>query len=250
MSKPDKSSRKYPDFKPPADNYEITPREVLERFYGKLLGQEVSSAQQHAKTAKPVQQGAVRNIRFDKFLAPGMLDEKIPVRHEKSDYGTPARANHIQGTQEGLGRITMGEHFKYASKIDDSFKVNDTVIPSGPIYNEVLNHEVGHALFPASKGLMNRNATGIDYYDNPEEMVTELAHAQRQQFLNAGKRFDAKSFREFIKNMQKDDKGLQKFSPWTRNALRNVMDRDDEEIERISEVMPGLVGLLQQSNIA
>jgi hypothetical protein len=221
--------------------------DVVSPFYGKNFNQEVGSARQYINSnlSKPVLRGPLRFADFSKFLSPNRVEEKIPVFTALNpDDPRPARANY----NPRLDRIVMGEDFKYGSGKPIVLLTGENkklTLPSiQATYNNVLNHEIGHSMFSAALG-ENMDKTGPDYYNTPNEMITELAHAQRQYYKMTGKRFDSKSFIDFMGKAKTDKKVLDGFAQDTKNALINLLNGSDNEvktrIKQAAEVIPALV---------
>jgi hypothetical protein len=219
--------------------------DVVSPFYGGKLSQEVDKARQYIDStlSEPVTVGPLRGIDFSKFKDPKRITEKIPIYTAKNpDSSAPARANYSRSED----RIVMGEDFKYGTGKPHTIKMNgkDFTLPASSSFLDVLNHEMGHSMFPASMGLYE-DKSGSDYYDAPTEMATELAHAQRQRYRDTGSRFTEKSFIDFMDKARKDKKHLDVFSPSTKDALNNLLDGTEEAIDtrvkQAAKVIPALV---------
>jgi hypothetical protein len=172
--------------------------DVASPFYGKNFNKQVQQAKDYIvkNLSQPIVEGPLRFANFDKFLDPNRVNKKIPVYTAKNpDSSAPARANYDQKAD----RIVMGESFKYGTGKPVEIQMNNKkiILPASSSYQDVLNHEFGHSIFSAGKGL-SLDKSGSDYFDIPNEMITELAHAQRQYYKNTGKRFDEKSFIDFM----------------------------------------------------
>lgn len=219
--------------------------DVVSPFYGKDFNNQVQQARNYIKTnlSQPITEGPVRFANFDRFLDPNRINQKIPVYTAiNPDESSPARANYDQESD----RIIMGESFKYGTGKPVEIQMNNkkVVLPASSSYQNVLNHEFGHSMFPAGKGLYLDKAS-IAYYDSPIEMITELAHAQRQYYKNTGKRFNETSFVDFMNRAKNNNKLLDMFAPNTQNALKNLLDGSSDEVEtrvkQAAKAIPGLV---------
>lgn len=227
---------------------EVSFREAIDPFYDDGLEREVLSARKYARENllgdKAPTGGPLAGANFDRFLDEKRLDQKIPVLEIKNpDSSQPARAEY-----RSVGdMVVMGEDFKYSTgkpivMSHSGGKV--TTIPNpGSTYDNVFQHEMGHSIFDAKILGGNTKAMGPAYYDNPVELITELAHAQRQQFKKTGKRFDEKSFIEFMGRAGKDPKLLDGFAPNTKNALKNLLNHENKDsyIKQAARVIPALV---------
>jgi hypothetical protein len=236
---------------------EVSFREAISPFYKDALDDEVLAARRYAREnltgEKAPKDGPLSGADFDKFLGDARLDQKITISEAKN----PGESNPIRAYYHPKDdSIVMGEEFKYSTGKpilmmgDEGVK---TIPTRGLTYDDVLQHEMGHSMFKAGSprfgdaedGGWNPNLKGPDYYDNPNEMMTELAHAQRQRFKQMGKRFGAESFEKFLKDVEKNPKLLEEYSPMTRNAIRNLLKGEPEEknmrIKQAAKVIPALV---------
>lgn len=219
--------------------------DVVKPFYKKDFNNQVEQARSYIKKnlSQPTMDGPLRYASFDKFLDPNRIDEKIPIYTAKNpDRSNPARANY----DKNADRIVMGEDFKYGTgkPIQIQTSKGKLTLPASSSYQDVLNHEFGHSIFSAGFGL-NLDKPGSDYFDTPNEMITELAYAQRQYYKITGKRFTEESFIDFMSRAEKNSNLLDNFSPSTRYALKNLLDGKDKEIKtrikQAAKLMPALV---------
>lgn len=217
--------------------------DVVSPFYGEAFTEELNKARRYAADLKEPTQGPVRGADFSKLKDPNRVNEKIPVYTAKNpDSSAPARANY----DTAADRIVMGEDFKYGTGKPVVIDLNGkkVTLPATSSFLDVLNHEMGHSMYPASGGL-RKDKAGPAYFDTPVEMITELAHAQRQRYKTTGKRFTEKSFIDFMNKAKKNEKGLNRFSPMTQDALKNLLEGTDEEVEtrvkQAAKVVPALV---------
>lgn len=217
--------------------------DVVSPFYRGAFNEELDKARRYATELDAPTQGPVRGADFSKLKDPNRAQEKIPVYTAKNpDSSQPARANYNMRTDS----IIMGEDFKYGTGKPVVIEMNgrEVTLPASSSFLDVLNHEMGHSMYPAAKGL-KKDVAGPAYYDIPAEMITELAYAQRQQYKDTGKRFTEESFIDFMNKAKKNEKDLDRFSPMTKDAFRNLLDGTDEEVEtrvkQAAKVIPALV---------
>jgi hypothetical protein len=227
---------------------ELSFKDVIKPFYGGSTDKEISNAAAYANKNYPKikSDSPFRDIVFGEMLLERSTDgksmnDKIPIKHLSPKEGQASPA----GTEFGKARAffdppyrTDGAGVVYMARPSDYYSEKE--------YNQILNHEMGHSMYPGnSKG---EDVGGKNYFKIDGELVTELAHAQRQRFKNKGERFTKESFESFIRDAAKNPKILEDYAPATRTMFKHMIDtavspdeKDQKRFKEAAKLIPALV---------
>ena len=228
---------------------ELSFKDVIKPFYGGSTDKEISNAAAYANKNYPkiLSGSPFRDIGFGAALLARStdgksMDDKIPIKHLSPKEGQASPA----GTDFGIARAffdppyrTNGAGVVYMARPSDYYSEKE--------YNQILNHEMGHSMYSGnSKG---EDVGGKNYFKIDNELITELAHAQRQHFLKNGKRFTKESFESFIKDASKNPKMLDDYAPATRSMFEHIIDtavsKDENDQKRFKEAAKLIPALVQ-----
>jgi hypothetical protein len=236
--------KKYPSFSRANDDpFEVSFSDLLESFYGDKVKDEIKKASDYNQKAFPpivLSNGTVLSESTHPWgenavsgLTDGRLDKPIAVR-TKLDPDVAYGREHATPWEH---RITIDSPSKYDSKT----------------LNAIMQHEGGHVIYNPSD-YSHEEGQG-NYYANPQEFATELAHMQRQQFQRTGKRFDRESFLSYLDDQLENpeiSKPFQEFAgptremlgrfwQWKRQIKYDNSEEAKQEMEEALSILPGLV---------
>lgn len=234
---------------------EMSFSEVIEPFYGDQTKEEIGKATAYADKAFPrfFPNDQRRDMGpWDKRMleraTDGMgIDEKIKIKHNApEDADKPNTAGRQTDGAYRANFTSSRRDPETGERTPDTVNMARPSDYSGDAYGQVLNHEMGHSMYRTNNE--GEDVADKNYFRKDGELVTELAHAQRQRFKNKGERFTKESFESFIKDAAKNPKMLDGYAPTTRTMFEHMIDtavspdeKDQKRFKEAAKLIPALV---------
>lgn len=223
------------------NQFEVTPQELLESYYGDNYGEEVSKAKAYYGS------GGGRGQQFDKLQTPVKVvvqqDPEYEAHYNKKTNVAMLHNPGYQSWEMRRGQELAGESPINPGRVnpnigtaefltDNSYTPDDLVFMyRNPVnnYAQTAEHEIGHA-FDKSLVFPPSIYRGGSHVTQSDEYLNALGKVQRDTYAIYGRRFeDPSTFGAWLEVQRKlpTEKRFKNYSSESKRLLRNIIKEYD-----------------------
>ena len=211
---------------------EVTPRDMLDQYYGKNTQKEIESARYRDAYMR-----GYTGVEPSYKMNYANIDRPVKVYVGiEGDYYEPGKRDIMLDSPKDASDYQKGQLLKIASgNVEAAQRLKENQYTMGDLRESIRNpiaaflnageHETGHS-FTAAGYAPPEGAPTKSYMANPGEMANSLGRIQRETYVQYGKRFDTPGFINYLDTQVglHPDKQFEGYSPEAKRGLKTILD--------------------------